>query len=227
MDNNGEEAFIPFANEVDLIFVNAKSPEGYGIFLVEKSEIEFRKQQTFGTQGLMVLQMNNVKAHCLPSSILPKQLANLQLQFAALQAIEMVGGMQSVIDQTVQYVNERKQFEAPIGSFQAVQHHLSNMYSAYRGARLLAYKALFLFDHNDAEAEKFARMAKIAANEAYREITLMAHQLWGGNGYSLETDLQLWSNRAVTTSLTLGTSLEHKQALIEQLKTNKRVEQQV
>lgn len=223
----GEKAFVPLADQVDFIFVSAKTTNGNAVFLVEASDIEFRVQETFGEHGLTIVQMNDAKATCIAPHVSSEQLLSLRLQFAALQAIEMIGGMQSVIDQTVHYVSQRKQFDVPIGSFQAVQHHLANMYTAYRGARLLAYKALFLFDAGDNEANKFAHMAKAAANEAYRDITLMAHQLWGGNGYSKESDLQLWSNRAVTTCLTLGTSIQHKQALIELMKNKSLIAQRV
>lgn len=132
-------------------------------------------------------------------------LALAMKQATALQCLEMVGGARKVIEMTVKYVSERYQFGVPIGSFQAVQHHLANMAMSVDGSRLLAYQAVSLLSEG-LSAEDEVAMAKAYASEAYKSVTVMAHQLWGGGmGYVTESDLYLWSNRAKATELSFGT----------------------
>jgi alkylation response protein AidB-like acyl-CoA dehydrogenase len=122
----------------------------------------------------------------------------------ALQCMEMAGGAEAVLDRTVEYVKLRHQFDRPIASFQAAQHHVANMRIAIDGARLAAYQAAWWAGRGDL-AEREVAIAKLKCNEAYKRTTLDAHQLHGGMGYLRETDLHLWSERAKATELLGGT----------------------
>lgn len=130
----------------------------------------------------------------------------------ALQSMEMVGGAQKVLEMTLDYVKDRVQFGVPIGSFQAVQHHAANMATEIDGARLAAMQALWLLSEGYPAAREVS-IAKSAANEMYVDVTVMAHQLFGGMGYVRESDLHLWSQRAKAAELTLGTSDYHLDCL--------------
>jgi alkylation response protein AidB-like acyl-CoA dehydrogenase len=121
----------------------------------------------------------------------------------ALQCMEMVGGAQAVLDRTVDYAKGRHQFGRAIASFQAAQHHISNMRIAIDGARLTAHQAMW-HAAQGAIAEREVAIAKLMANEAYKWATLTAHQLHGGMGYLRETDLPFWSERAKLTELMGG-----------------------
>jgi alkylation response protein AidB-like acyl-CoA dehydrogenase len=121
----------------------------------------------------------------------------------ALQCMEMVGGAQAVLARTVEQIKTRHQFNRPIASFQAAQHHVANMHIAIDGARLVAHQAIWLLGQ-DRLAQREVAIAKIKCNEAYKVVTLTAHQLHGGMGYLRETDLHLWSERAKTTELLGG-----------------------
>ena len=123
----------------------------------------------------------------------------------ALQCAEMVGGTAAVLDRTVEYVRTRHQFDRPIGSFQAVQHHVANMRIALDGARLAAYSALWWLGRGERATRRVA-VAKMHCSEAYKWATLTCHQLQGGMGYVRETDLHLWSERAKVTELQGGTA---------------------
>src|SRR5699024_8649068 len=94
----------------------------------------------------------------------------------ALQSVEMAGGMMKVIQMTIDYVKERHQFGVPIGIFQAVQHHLSNLYTKAVGSRLSSYKAISTLQKNT-QAKREVSIAKAYTNESYTDITIMAHQL--------------------------------------------------
>ncbi|MGY1812076.1 acyl-CoA dehydrogenase family protein [Blastococcus sp. SYSU D00820] len=119
----------------------------------------------------------------------------------ALQALDMVGGGEAVLERTVTYTRDRRQFGRPIASFQAAQHLVADMHIALAAARLAAQSAVARVGRRPAPRE--AAIAVLHAGTAYRRITLDAHQLHGGMGYVLETDLHLWSERARTLS-TLG-----------------------
>ncbi|MGJ3507986.1 acyl-CoA dehydrogenase family protein [Enemella sp. A6] len=114
----------------------------------------------------------------------------------ALQAREIAGGCQAVIERTVAYVGEREQFGRAIGTFQAVQHHIADMHIATAAARLAAARATFWVGRGEQAGHEVAT-ATMKSSDAYPFVTLTAHQLHGGMGYVRESDLHLWSERAV------------------------------
>ncbi|MDP1820743.1 MAG: acyl-CoA dehydrogenase family protein [Acidimicrobiales bacterium] len=124
-------------------------------------------------------------------------------RWVALLCAEMVGGAQKVLELTSEYVIGRVQFGKPIGSFQAVQHHVANMAMGVEGSRLATYQALWRLA-NDRPAAKSVAIAKAWTGEAYKGATVMAHQLFGGMGYVRENDLHLWSEHAKASELALG-----------------------
>jgi alkylation response protein AidB-like acyl-CoA dehydrogenase len=137
----------------------------------------------------------------------------------ALHCVEMVGGARAVLDRTVQYVTDRVQFGHPIGSFQAVQHHVADLSTRIDAAGLAAWQAVWRCSlGSDAPAdagslEAAVAIAKVAAGDAYVETTLMAHQLHGGIGFTDDHDLHLWSDRARAAALAFGTREDHLRAL--------------
>lgn len=132
-----------------------------------------------------------------------EQLDLLRNTVLSLGCMEMVGGAEAVLDRTAAYVCGREQFGRPIGSFQAVQHHVANMRIAIEGARLAALQAMWWVGEGRAAAREVA-IAKARSGDAYKSASLLAHQLHGGMGYMRETDLHLWSERAKTAELQFG-----------------------
>jgi 3-oxocholest-4-en-26-oyl-CoA dehydrogenase beta subunit len=137
----------------------------------------------------------------------------------ALQCVEMVGGARAVLDLTVRYVTDRLQFGRPIGSFQAVRHHVADISTRIDAAGLAAWQAVWRCslgsDANAGAVDPAASVAiaKVAAGDAYIEATLMAHQLHGGIGFTLDHDLHLWSDRARAAALAFGSREHHLRAL--------------
>ncbi len=120
----------------------------------------------------------------------------------ALLSLDLVGVAEAVLQRTVEYIGMRHQFGRPIASFQAAQHLVANMHIALAGARLAAQSAVFWIGRGRVGTRETA-IARMAAATAAKLITLDAHQLHGGMGYVVETDLHLWSERARVLS-TLG-----------------------
>ncbi|WP_084783305.1 acyl-CoA dehydrogenase family protein [Bacillus dakarensis] len=224
----GEKMFVQNAHLADELIVIARSEnddgkEGLTAFLVpnQAEGVSMKEQKTFGKDRQSVVKFTDVEldiTHVLGNRTEEAEegLAVAMNQATALQCLEMVGGARKVIDMTVKYVSERHQFGVPIGSFQAVQHHLANMATAVDGSRLLAYQAVSLLSEGLAAEDEVA-MAKAYAGEAYKSVTVMAHQLWGGMGYVTESDLYLWSNRAKATELSFGTRDLHLKKLANNL----------
>ena len=113
----------------------------------------------------------------------------------ALAAVQIVGAMASSLDGAVEYAKVREQFGKPIGSFQAVRHHAANMSSRVASARLLAFEALSRIDAGKA-ADREVASAKASASRAAPEVTMLAHQIFGGNGVILENDHYFFTLRA-------------------------------
>jgi len=124
---------------------------------------------------------------------------------AVAKCAEMLGGSQAVLDMAVQYSKERTQFDRPIGSFQAIQHHLANMWMGIFAAGHLTYKAAWKISQG-LPAGQDAAMAKAKAGEAYRQITILGHQIFGGIGFTMEHDMHLYHRRSAAGDLVFGHS---------------------
>ena len=123
-------------------------------------------------------------------------------------AAEQVGGAQRILDRTVDYVKERRQFDRVIGSFQAVKHTLADLLVLVESSRSAVTRAV---DADDlAEASSLARAW---CSDAYRTVSAEALQLHGGIGFTWEHDCQLYFRRARADAQLLGTSTFHRERL--------------
>ncbi len=104
-------------------------------------------------------------------------------------AAEAAGLMRGALDQTVQYVKDRRQFGQPLGHFQAIQHRLAEDAQIVHACRNLAFRAAF------ADDDTSAAVACLYAQEAIRKIIYDCHQFSGAMGLTLEYPLHLWTYR--------------------------------
>ncbi len=93
-----------------------------------------------------------------------------------------IGLMQSALDIALPYVRERKQFNAPIGSFEIMQAKLADMYTMLQSARAYAYMVAQQFDHDVQSRIDPASCLLLASHNAV-QVALEAIQSLGGNGY--------------------------------------------
>lgn len=121
------------------------------------------------------------------------------------KSIEMLGGMQRILEMTAEYAQQRIQFDQPIGSFQAVQHHCANMLIASEGARWLAYRTAWMLAEG-IPCRKEIYMAKAWINETYQKVARLGVQVHGGLGIMEEYDLQLYFRRVKAAEAFLGDS---------------------
>jgi len=112
-----------------------------------------------------------------------------------LLAAEAVGGAQYALDITVQYAKDREQFGKPIGAFQSISHYLADAVTNLDGAKTLVSEAAWASSVGR-PVDRLAPMAKLSACRTYREITAMAQQVFGGIGFTVDFDIQLYFRRA-------------------------------
>jgi alkylation response protein AidB-like acyl-CoA dehydrogenase len=125
-------------------------------------------------------------------------------------AAELSGAMGAALDVTVAYVKRRRQFGRAIGSFQAVQHRLSQCAVLREATRWLVYETAWRGAPADAAATAAAYAAG-AANHVFAE----THQLTGAMGFTREHDLHVWSMRLQALRLEAGGVDGHRRAAAE------------
>jgi len=112
-----------------------------------------------------------------------------------LVAAQAVGGARYALDITVQYAKDRQQFDKPLGAFQALAHYLADAATAVDGAEVLVHEAAWARAEGRPVA-KLAPMAKLYACQTFRDVTATAQQIFGGIGFTVEFDIQLYFRRA-------------------------------
>ena len=142
--------------------------------------------------------------------------ATLVRGFAALAA-EAVGGAEAVLLATRDYAVARKQFDHPIGFFQAVKHPIVDMMVQIELARSLAVGAAAALDHTPSCAEALVRMAKAHASDVFAAAVRKGVQLHGGYGFTWDCDVHFYFRRALWSRSMLGDALHHRRRLAELL----------
>jgi alkylation response protein AidB-like acyl-CoA dehydrogenase len=142
----------------------------------------------------------------------------LALDRGAFGAAAVVVGLgQRMLDLTVAYVTERRQFGVPIGSFQAVKHHLADALKELAFARPAVYRAAHsLATGADTRARDVA-MAKAMASDAAWFVGRRALQCHGAIGYTVEHDLQLYLKRTWALSKAWGDASLHRTRVAESI----------
>ncbi|HEX3796694.1 MAG TPA: acyl-CoA dehydrogenase family protein [Acidimicrobiales bacterium] len=199
-----EFALLPAGWEVLLVSALTEDGQNRVLLVVDGSApgLTCDRYQALGTRDLSKVTFDHVPVEAQDASTsraddegVRGHMMWVADALAALESAEAVGGAEAVVDRTVAYITDRVQFDRPIGSFQAAQHHIANVSVAIEGARLAALQALWLVD-SASPVELGAALARAVAVSTFKQATLRAHQLHGGLGMTLESDLHLWSERA-------------------------------
>jgi alkylation response protein AidB-like acyl-CoA dehydrogenase len=112
-----------------------------------------------------------------------------------LLGAQAVGGARYALEITVQYAKDRHQFDKPLGAFQALAHYLADAVTNLDGAEQLVHEAAWA-GATGRSLESLAPMAKLFACSTFRDVTAMAQQIFGGIGFTLDFDIQLYFRRA-------------------------------
>ena len=125
-------------------------------------------------------------------------------EWKVLTAVAYTGLAARAIEIGVDYVSDRRQFDVPVGSFQAVQHGLADAATHNEGAILLANRATWALETLRDDGERLASMALLFSAETARHCTDRSLHYHGGYGFAEEYDIQLFYRRAAGWLLQLG-----------------------
>ncbi|PZQ46432.1 MAG: acyl-CoA dehydrogenase [Rhodovulum sulfidophilum] len=126
-------------------------------------------------------------------------------------AAEMLGVAQRAIDMAVAYAGERKQFGKPIGSYQAIKHHLASAQVKVEFARPVVHAAAAGLPGGGVFAAARVSHALLAAGEAVDFAARTALQVHGAMGYSWEVDVHFCLKRALWLTHARGGPAEHRE----------------
>ncbi|MGH7508115.1 MAG: acyl-CoA dehydrogenase family protein [Gemmatimonadales bacterium] len=215
----GSKTFVSNAPLADVFIVFARTPgtagfSGLSSFILEKDMPGLRVGPPLKKMGLHSSRMAEVffddcevpAANLLgrPGFGMPVFTAAMELERSMILA-STIGTMERTLERTLAYARERRQFEQPIGKFQAVSHPLVNMKLRLETARLLLYRLAWLIDHGRPTALDSA-LVKLHLSEAYVATSLEALQIYGGYGYMTEFGLEGEVRDALAARLYSGTS---------------------
>lgn len=135
---------------------------------------------------------------------------------AVAKCCEMVGASRQVLEMTVDYAGQRRQFGRAIGSFQAVQHHCANMLSDVDASWLVSYEAAWRISQGLPFGVQ-ASMAKAWVSDACRRVAALGHQVHGGVGLIDEHELPRYFKHAKVAEIAFGDARFHTVQLARRL----------
>ena len=196
----GVKEIVPDAGIVGKAVVTAGADDGPGLWLVdldgEGAAVETLDTMD-STRRLGKVTLNGARGECIADSEEAREiLESVRLRALSAAALEAVGVAQKALDLALDYVKERKQFDKPIGAYQAVSHQVADTYVDVELARSLAYWAAWTVAENDSQARAAVPAAKVAATEAAVAACERSIQVHGGIGFTWEHILHRYYKRA-------------------------------
>jgi alkylation response protein AidB-like acyl-CoA dehydrogenase len=189
----GEKVVVLGAPAAGRLVVSARAPAGLSLFLVEAKGLAMKPYRTLDAMRAADVVLSGTPGEPLGAEGKALPVIEAVVDFAtALVCAEAVGAMKYACDATLEYLKTRKQFGVPIGTFQALQHRIVDMYVAYEQARSMAFLACSRVDASadsagDAKERAHAvSAAKIKIADNARLISQEAIQLHGGMGMTEE-----------------------------------------
>ncbi len=132
-------------------------------------------------------------------------------------AAQALGLAQRMVDMSVQYTSERQQFGKPIGSFQAVKHHMANVAVRLEYAKAPVHRAAYALANGQEVASHAVSHAKLVACEAANLAAKNCIQVHGAMGYTWEVDLHIFMKKAWALANTWGDAGFHKTRVGERI----------
>ena len=221
---SGRKLFVPDAASADLLICLATNGESPVILPISKGAdgVEIKPMPAMDeTRKLYEVEFNNVSVN--GSDVFGADgdthgalVQATQVATVALCA-EMVGGMQWILDTTVEYAKTRHQFGRPIGSFQAVQHQCADMLLMTESARSATYYAAWAVTEGVSNAGTAVSIAKAYCSDAFREVGNRGVQVHGGIGFTWEHDMHLYHRRALAGEANFGNAPIHRETVAKSL----------
>jgi acyl-CoA dehydrogenase len=192
---SGALAAVPWAGTVDHVVIVRRDRRACRVALLHRSAFESASiRNSIAREPIVDLQCRDAEVLAVAT------LTDDPFELGALTRVAlMAGAANSILQQSVQYANDRHQFGRAIGKFQAIQHALATLASEAAAVHCAAIAACRAADRGNAHFEIAA--AKLRANRAVSAVTSIAHQVHGAIGFTSECQLhcatqRLWAWRS-------------------------------
>jgi alkylation response protein AidB-like acyl-CoA dehydrogenase len=196
----GEIDAIADAAAANVLLVLADGPDGTGLFAVDSVSsgvVVVPERGIDQTRKQFRVMLDDVPAQRLAGGS-PDVVQALADDVLVAHAADALGAARAVLDLAVDYAKVRRQFEHPIGSFQAVQHLCVDMYETVELARSGVIHALWAADAADTEERHLAAVRAKAFAGRLATVGDTAIQVFGGIGYTWEHDAHLYLKRLLS-----------------------------
>jgi alkylation response protein AidB-like acyl-CoA dehydrogenase len=203
----GEKSGVVGAPMADKVVVSAKTPDGISLFLTEKPDVN--AYRTLDGMRAGDIKLTSVKAQALGGGL--PLIEEVTDYATALICAEAVGAMKFACDTTLEYLKSRKQFGVPIGTFQALQHRMVDMFIAYEQAKSMACLACSKIDSatDTRDRARSVSAAKIKVADNARHISQESVQLHGGMGMADELKISHAFRRLTVLASQFGDADHH------------------
>jgi alkylation response protein AidB-like acyl-CoA dehydrogenase len=198
---SGTKVHVASLAAADVALVTATDGQGtLGVFAIETREAQVEPTPTVdGTRREGMLTLDRIPARRIGSGDASNAVARTVDRLHTAAVVDGVGAAARALEISVEYAHARKQFDSPIGSFQAVQHLCADMLRNVELARAASYYACWALDAADpVEAHRAATMALAYAGDGLYEVGANTIQVHGGVGYTWEHDAHLFYKRLLT-----------------------------
>ena len=216
---NGTKNWVTNGQNSDVVLVAALTEKNVGhrgisCFIVEKSFKGFsvgKPEKKLGIKSSDTTELYFDNVEIPKENLIGNEGDGFKICLGTLDggrigiAAQALGIAQASLDASVKYSKERKQFDKPISSFQAVQFKLADMSIAIEAARLLTIKAAWLKDKK-LNFSVQAAMAKLNASEVAMKASTECVQIYGGYGYMRDYGVERLMRDAKITQIYEGTS---------------------
>lgn len=217
---NGQKTFISNGGVADIYTIFAKTDRGITAFLVEKDTDGFQVSKLgkkMGIRGSPTARLHFDNCRIPLENRIGEEGDGWRIAMKTLErtrpgiGAQALGIAQGAMDVCLEYVQQRRQFGRPIGSFQGLQFMLADMAISIEAARGLVYRAAAALNNTDfrsrnLEHERLASMAKVFASDTAMQVTTNAVQILGGYGYFQDYPVERMMRDAKITQIYEGTN---------------------
>jgi alkylation response protein AidB-like acyl-CoA dehydrogenase len=214
---NGTKLFVSDAHIADWMLVAARTEEGKNpedgitVFIVDAKTpgISTTLLKTMAHDKLCEVEFKDV--HIPAENIVGEAgkgwaiVTNTVERAAIVKCCDSVGVMQRAFEMTLDYAKDRKQFGKIIGSFQVLQHYLSDIFQDCEGSRFASYHAAWRMSEGKSSLKETAA-AKVFTSDAFERIVTKAHQIHGAVGVTIDHDLHFYTTRGKAAQLSYGSA---------------------
>lgn len=218
---NGVKLFVPDAGGVDDFIVSAAGPNGTELYLVNREasglSIDYEQRIDGGFYGTLNFQDVAIGERLAGADKAETILARAIDEGCLAISAELLGVMTRALELTVDYLQQRVQFDKPIGSFQALQHKSVDLFIQSEISRSVVLQTAALFDDDPSDRERAVAASQVKARcaDAALMITKASIQLHGGIGYTDEANIGLYLKKAMYLASWLGNATTHRKRYAE------------